>query len=677
MTDSVANLAITPDVTPDAGSLDGASVSDRPEARNRILLVVVMVATIVPFFWAAIRDARNGFYPTLDVASTVVRARATFSAHPPLLGMWSSGSSWAGHEIHFPAPTLLWFLAGPTHLFGNTWGPLLAMALLNAFWVSLAIYLVYRRVGVNAALITALFFNLFIWSIGSENLIDARPMEMVTIPFLCFLFLTWLVASGEIDALPGFALVANFLFLNHLVLAIQVPVISMCAGTGIVLWIRRTRREQRNVAGGDTAVSPFKRLRRRSLQALAITFILWLPALIQQITTSPGNLNLLLSASRQHRLPVGSYVVGYNTTIRLIARPSFWFRGRFSQPSFRHDLGHLGPWDIASGVVLLTIFIGLGIAAWRRRDRLALGALAVAVVGITISIETVTQAPSAWGFPLSYLRSLWGLAAFVWFAVAFSAYRRINGIVRTRLASFAAIGAVVFGMSALSYANYGSAIDMVHSPLAQTMVDKVVPQLKGRGPIYVTGGSDFTSQRYYAALLLGLDAAGVPYCVGHGTSQQYGSEHDCASKAKVRVDVQAPKKPKHSNATLLAYVPLLTSQEHQELIKVRAATVKWLSGRHKIELTPAVQQLMAESDPALRRAIEADFNPPDGNLVPLLSSGYFRTAVGFELELRRNPGSHTFLFADKSAPVTDMARYFELTDPREYGAIWVYEMPVR
>jgi hypothetical protein len=671
MTDTAAPTVDGP--APPEPAADAPGARDDELRRDRLLLVAGAVASVVPFLWAAIRDGRNGFYPTLDVAATIIRARATFSAHPPLYGMWSSGSSWAGHEIHFPGPILLYLLAAPVHLLGNTWGPLLGMALINSGFVLMTGWVIYRRLGVRVALIGFLLFNVFIWSIGSENLVDARPMEMVTIPFLCFLVLVWLVGSGEIDALPALAITANYLFLNHLVMALQIPVIGLCAVVGVVLWVRRERARRRVDGSEPDGEDPFRRLRRRLLQTGAITFVMWIPTLIQQVTTSPGNLNLLIAASGRQRDPVGSYIVAYNATVRLIAEPTFWFRGRFDDPELRSGLYDLTAGAVVLGVVVAGLIGGLAFLAWRRRDRSSLAALGVAVVAIAISIETVTQAPAQWGFPLQYLRSLWCLAAFVWFAVVFSAYRLSSQRLQGQTARLAGVAAVVFGVLGLSSANFGSATDMRNSLPARTLVDEVVPKLAGRGEVQVVAGPDFTSQRFASTLLLGLDTAGVHFCVDRHNAQQYGHQHDCIGRAEVSVYIQAPDHPEVDRGRLIAQIPLLSDAERAELAHAEKVFAQWLDRRDRIELSPAAKRTVDEAGEDGRRTIDAMLAPADGDLSGLMRSERFRTLLGLDQRVRAGDGGAGGLLADPNAPVTEMLRYFDLSDPSLHGNIWVFE----
>ncbi len=665
MTDTVAEVA-------EPTGPASADASDTHATRTRrILLALAAIAAVVPFFWAAVRDARNGFYPTMDVAATVVRARATFSANPPLLGMWSSGSSWAGHEIHFPGPILLYLLAVPTHLFGNTWGPLLGMAVINSLFVLVTGWLIHRYVGTNAALVAFAFLNAFLWSIGSENLIDPRPMEMVTIPFLCFLVLVWLVASGKVEVLPWLAVVANYLFLNHLVMSLQIPVIGMCAAVGVVLWIRRTRDETATATSHGAPPGWFARLRKPILWTAIVTFVMWLPSLIQQVTHSPGNLRLLVEASSQHRDPVGSFTIGFTATMRLIVEPTFWFRGRFDDPTFPHGLRDVSASDVVGTLVLVGLFVWLAVNAWRRRDRLVIGVLAVAVVGIGAGIVTVTQAPGGWGFPMQYLRSLWGLAAFVWFAVAFGAWRALAPRWRTGIATGAGCAAILFGLLGLSYANFGAATDMRRSVIAEEFVDDLVPQLEGRGTINILSSPGFESERFFSSALLAIDTAGIDYCVTHISSQQYGAEHDCIDDTNTTVIIEASTRPARSDRRLIAETPNLTPAERERFTRDRETIEAWVARGADLTLSDEFSRLLDEADPAFRPAVVRELETDADDADRLLESELFQSLLAFERHHRGQPAQRPPIFTDRSIPVDAIVAYEELA---AQGTVRAYEI---
>ncbi len=626
--------------------------ADTDRRSDRVLFAVVSVAAVVPFFWAAVRDARNGFFPTSDVAATVLRARDVFSSHPPLVGMWSSGSTWAGHEIHFPGAIQLYLLAVPVRLLGSTWGPLLAMATLNACWVLLAGWLVRRRFGTHAALIALATITAFLWSIGSENLISPRPMQMVTIPFLCFLFLAWLVADGDIDALPAFAIVANFLFLDHLVQAVQIPVISACAIAGLLVWYRRGRR-----ADPERRPPAFDRVRRRIAQTATITAVMWLPSLVEQLTNRPGNLALLVRAAERDRESVDSFTVAYNTVVRPIATPDFWFRGRFDRSTFHRGLDTLGVGDVIAGVVVLAVFVGLGAVAFRRGDRTVITLLAVAVVAILVSFVTVTQSPAIWGF-LPYVRSVWALAAFVWFAVAFAAWRMFAGPVRAHVARVAGVLAVVFCLFATSYADFGSMTDLEGGPIARRMVDTTVPELTGRGPVLVRSTPDFASERYFTSLLLGLDSAGVHYCVEGIAVAQFGDFHDCGADAAVAVVVDAGRGHRDTGGTVLSETATLDPAEQRTLDRATRTTDRWFATHDRVDLTTHGEALLTARDPD---GLAGDpFAPTDGDLTGLLDSGMFRLFLGAQATHLADPDLQEPVFADPDLPVADLLTRIDL-----------------
>lgn len=510
-----------------------AEPSDYRSSRYRIALVAAACATVIPVFVAAVRAGLNGFYPTRDVASIVLRARDTMSLQPPLIGMWSAGSSWAGHEIHFPGAIQLYVLALPTQLLGNSWGPLLAMATLNSAWLLLAGWLIYRRLGPQGAVVGFMFLAVFVWSLGSENLIDLAPMQMVTIPFLTFLIAVWVVADGDRGAIPALAIVANYLYLSHLVLTLLVPVIGLCAVGGQILWACRRRRTHDGQPGLG--------LRRPLSAAFAITVVMWLPSVIQEFRVNPGNLTLLFKAAGEDRYKIDSLSMGVRVMTDLIAKPQFWLRGSITDPGFLDNGDRLvfstraTPVEVILAVAVVALFGALGFAAWRRRDRSALTLLFVAAVAVGASIVNVAQAPGSFGFPVKYLRSAWGIGAFVWFALAWNLIQLLKPRL-VRSVSFAAAGlAVVFGVMALSYANFGAATDLANAPAARRMLDLAIPSLVDRGPVLVHGAPSFASQRFYPTLMLGLDAAGVPYCVTNRAASQFGKAHACAKTARTSV----------------------------------------------------------------------------------------------------------------------------------------------
>lgn len=244
--------------------------------------------TILPVWTTAYRDGHGGWFPTLDAATTVLRATDVFSSHFPLVGMWTSVSSKLGAATYFPGATELYIISVPVHFLGPAWGPLIGMAVLNSAWLIAGGWLLRRRLGTVGGTWALLALALLVWTMGSEALIDVAPMQMITIPFAIFLIATWSVADRDLDTIWFFALIVNFLLLNHLVLTFLVPVIGLCAPVALIVTLRNARRNEPDKWPGLR-----RKLIRQLLIGLAITVVLWLPSLIQQFTNNPGNLTNL------------------------------------------------------------------------------------------------------------------------------------------------------------------------------------------------------------------------------------------------------------------------------------------------------------------------------------------------------------------------------------------------
>src|SRR4051794_21386473 len=81
------------------------------------LCVAAIVATVVPIVAAAVRALTGHWIPIGDDALLPLRARDVFSAHPPLLGSWSSSSTASGVNVNNPGPLFFFVLAVPVRLF--------------------------------------------------------------------------------------------------------------------------------------------------------------------------------------------------------------------------------------------------------------------------------------------------------------------------------------------------------------------------------------------------------------------------------------------------------------------------------------------------------------------------------------------------------------------------------
>lgn len=629
--------------------------------------IVATVLAVVPVWVAALRAGFAHVPPIGDAALTVLRAQDVFSAHPPLVGMVAAGASGGAHDVFFPGPWELYVLAGPTRLFGIVWGPVLAMAALNTVWIVVACRLLLRRLDRVGALVGIVFLAVFGWAIGSGMLITPVPMDMVTIPFVTFLIAVWCVASGDLDALPALALVANFLWLSHLVLIMLVPVIGLCTVVGVIVTLRRSRGRVRD--GGEDSAEPVE-LRRPLIVALAVTVVMWIPTAIDQVTGNPGNLGQLLGASGEPRESVASWATSIHVVIEMIGRPPFWFRGSLARPGYAgapigpEVIGAVTVFDLVVGLVIVAVFAWLMVLAVRRHDRVSLWALTVAAVAAAASIPNVYLAPMALDvFPFVYLRSLHGVTMFVWFAVVVTAWRLGRGrLPRVSTASlrWALVGVIgVFTVANLPTGSKGYGTDAREARLVRSMNAGVLAELDHDEPIRLRSGWNLPSQIQFASLALALADAGVPMCIAGDMGPQL--DRACPEEPRrtvtvITIDEGGPE-PDHQ----LWRGDNLDADERAELDRLDDRWNRWLAARDEVVLTAEAAALVARDlSPGRAAELASILAPDDGVVTDIQHTFAVRSLISAMIAV--DDGRGVSPFVDAPLQGADLLRWNDLAD---------------
>ncbi len=563
----------------------------------RLAFRAAQILVILPVWVAAIRDGHNGWYPTLDAATTVLRARDVFSANFPLIGMWSSVSTKIGLPTYFPGATELYYLAIPIRLLGNAWGPLIGMAVLNSAWLLLATWLLRRRLGTLGGVWSLLALALLVWTMGSEALVDVAPMQMITIPFALFLIAVWSVADRDLAAIPLLAFVANFLLLNHLVLTMLVPVIGLVAPIALFITLRSARRD-------DPGTWPELRHRvaRQLLVGVVITIVLWVPTLIQQFQNSPGNLTNLYNASRVDLSRTVSVSEALNVIVSMVSEPPFWLRNTFITPLGATSASVA---QLVIAVVIVAVMTFLGVLAARRRDRTTLTALIIAGVALIAGLVNILMAPTDFGFKRGYFRSLWGTMMFAWLAVAVALVQALRGRVRIRATSaraFAAVGVaatLVVSLVAMPHQNPGKGTNGSSDAsvaLAQRMVNRAVVLLRNRGQVQVSSAGDFTAFGLSSTLILALDSYGVDVCVPPEMVGQYGDQRACdRGGPDVYATVTSAAFPPFYGEKVVMQATLLTPAEQRTERRLGAKVRAWLATQTSIHSSPRVRKILIDA----------------------------------------------------------------------------------
>ena len=484
------------------------------------LFVFGTVAALFPLLVAVWREVTHGWVPAGDAGVFAVRSRDVFSAHPPLVGTWSSRSLTAGTDLHHPGPLLFDLLAVPERVVDSRAALTIGVALVNALAL-VGIALVARRRGGplvgTAAVVVAVALA---WSMGSGVLVDPWNPHTMLLPFLCFLMLVWSISSGDIWALPWAAGVGSLVLQTHLSYALLVPALGAWAVLGLGLELRRRRRD-------DPLGWPG--LRRRVVRAGAaaggILAVCWVQPVIEQFSAGGGNLTALArSTFDSESSPIG-WELGARLVAAVVALPPFWVRSSFSQ----FDPGTIGGWRptslgpaVASLAVVALVLTWCGRDAHRRRDRTAVRLVITAgLVLVAGLVTTGTASPGGLGTSIHLFRWLWPTAAFVWFAVIVTLLRRVGDRPARSLALVVALTlatVVLVGLN-LPASDQGVSTPPWAIPVARDLTGHMAV-LEGEGPLFVDW-QPFIDV-YGSAVIAELNRRDIPFVVPSGMASQYG-----------------------------------------------------------------------------------------------------------------------------------------------------------
>lgn len=573
----------------------------------RWLFRVATLLTVLPIAVAAVRHGLDGWVPVGDAATTAIRAHDVFTRNVPLVGMWSSASNWAGRPINFPGALQLYVMAVPIRLLGPTWGVLIGIATINVTAVLTACWLIRRRVGYRMATLACVFLASFVWTLGSEVLVDMTPMQMITVPAMLLFVAAWAVADGDLPALPIFFFTANYLFLDHLTLAALVPVLALSAVTLLGLDARRRRRTD-----PDAWPRHRRALWRYSGLSLAITALAWVPPLFQQFFTSPPhNLTNLYEASKVTPPKVVAWKPALSVVGATVAAPPFWLRPTFYKPSFQVDgTGQSALVVIAFTVFLLVAYGASLVIARRRQARTLVNGLLIALASVLGAILTTKKSSNPIGLMAGYLHSIWVSAVFVWMMLVIAAVQllpRPRTPTAARIVQPMAVAAVaLFAVLALPTSDQGSGTWPWAVAPAKEINAQVIPQLHGRGTVLVTTGGSLEEGAMAASLLFAMQDKGIPFVFQDEINRyQFGARRTytpATPNAQVGLQISSrPDATAGSDFRLIARVSAKAQLSSAELSRLDRAVASWAEQRGR----PLVNPKLTAINPELAAEVQA------------------------------------------------------------------------
>jgi hypothetical protein len=263
-----------------------------------------------------------------------------------------------------------------------------------------------RRGGLPLVVLVGIVALILMRALRQTLLIGPWNPWVAVLPFLLYLMLAWSVADADVYALPALVVVGSFsaqTYIGFLPLVVLVGVAALA-----LLWLRR--KTEPKIRG--------RSLGWVSLIAAVARVLLWLPAVVQQFTSNPGNLGLIV---RYFRDPPDGFVgiadrfglMGYKLSL-----PGPWIGGNDTSA-----LGFVSTGGAGVGFVVLAAVLLCGWLAWKRRasaTRFACLMFATVWFGVLASARLT-------GMPGAYqVRWWWVIAALLWCSLLWSLWSRFD-----------------------------------------------------------------------------------------------------------------------------------------------------------------------------------------------------------------------------------------------------------
>jgi hypothetical protein len=346
-------------------------------------------AAVWSVLWVpTVAELARGWRASGDDATIAYRSYQVFSAHSPLVGMFSTTTYGSGHIVYDPGPLLFWLLSVPVRIdpaHGALWGA--------ALWCAVAL-----SVGLEALWSAGHRFACAVLALAVVDLAWLVPeifVDPVWNPNLSFVFavvsivLAVVVAGGALRWWPVLVLTASVAVQSEFFYAF---VCALAVVLSVLIGVRRRR------GRSWTAI----------VAGLAVGLACWTPSIVQQVTATRGNLGLILGANRT--APLG---LGFALRAVAFAASPLW------QAHYKELIADPGRLKGASPVLGAAIVVtGVVVTAWALRSRRrALATMAMAALSGTLAM-VVTVAIVPGHLYLNVVRYLlywlWPLSVCIW-----------------------------------------------------------------------------------------------------------------------------------------------------------------------------------------------------------------------------------------------------------------------
>lgn len=415
-----------------SGELEGDA--EQPVTRRWIGRVQV-AAAVIPILVAVVVVAGKRWAPVSDLATELMRTSDVGGSHTPLVGAYSR------FVFNHPGPAMYYLFAPFTRVFGPT-GMLVATGLANAACMAGIVIVVRRRVGDLGGTLAVLVIFAMCRSMGTGLWVEPWNPWLPLFPFLFASVCAWSVSDRDVWCLPWLIAASSFAVQCHIG---YLPLVGVLALATIVMTLVAHRHDVRG---------SLRRSRKPLIISGVVAVVMWLPAIVQQLTGSPGNLVLIWDYlfSTKHGLVGWTY--GSKLMAAELSPMGSWLTGR----------DNVSGYPPTTSVVWLFAILGavavLGGLAWRAGHK---SIARLSVFALVVDAGAVMTAAQIQGVVSRYLiRWSWSVAAVTWMSIVLSIFAVVGSTVvsgtkariradRSRPSPFAlaGVGAVVLLSCAL------------------------------------------------------------------------------------------------------------------------------------------------------------------------------------------------------------------------------------
>jgi hypothetical protein len=391
----------------------------------------------------------------------------------------SPGVSAADAWSH-PGPA--WFYAmDPVYaLSGSTsWGFAAAAILLHGIAAALIVAVAWRWGGPWLAAITSGLLLLFVAVAGPGVFLPVWPPFATILPFALMLLLAALAAAGSTPALLASWVAASYLMQVH-VATVAVAAVTAVAATLLRIGMAVLRRRRGAAAsaaqsGADHDPVGFGSVGRRVATAAAslVLVVMWIPPLVDEVTSHPGNLTKLAT---YFATPKGSHPL--SAAISAVARQLGSLPlGRFPS-SIVDDSGSLPLVRVAAWIGFLVLAALLAWLGYRLRDRFAGAVGLLSFLAVLVATLSLTHADGPlYPYFVDWASTLPVVLLVGWAALLLSALRQRRGTGSSGVSRSLAVGAAaLLGLAVVGLAS-ADAINLTSDlrPAVETSNDPGTP----------------------------------------------------------------------------------------------------------------------------------------------------------------------------------------------------------